>query len=64
MKPEPHGMVAPPALQGEIETLADLPGVLLVLRDSLNGSDGWQFPEIDEWKECFGSLEDAMPCLR
>ena len=61
MKPEPRGMVAAPALQ--LENLADLPGVLLVLRDSLNGRSDWQFPEIDEWKECFDSLEDAMPFL-
>ena len=67
MKHEPRGVTAPPppeGLEAEMEKLELLTGALLRLRSSLgSGGSDWQFPPIDEWKDRFESLEDAMPFL-
>ena len=72
MKPELRGMVAATrSNHTEIEKLQAEMDILLVtvagamkLRESLaSGGTAWQFPDIDEWKEHFTTLEDALPLL-
>lgn len=56
IKPEPSGMVAPAPAMGY-----DALGKALTTVSESVREDTWTFVSVDQWKECFDSLEEALP---